>query len=77
MEFHSFAEAEIGTQDYRGYFYFLTNERSKNMQLYRVPLLPLNEYDSKFGGAGMDLQWVQEHKETVVEHRDFVLIEAF
>ncbi|KAI3651108.1 hypothetical protein MP228_004589 [Amoeboaphelidium protococcarum] len=77
VEHHHFLDAEPGSQDARGYFYVMSNEKSKNMQIYRVPILPTAELDAQFGPDGMSLDWVSKHRESVIDNRDFVLIEAF
>ena len=50
-------------ESHEGYFYVLTNEDAKNNWLYRIP-------------AG-SLESIESLRETVIEHRDFVLIEDF
>jgi oligopeptidase B len=76
VEHHSIPDAEPGTQAYRGYFYVMTNEKSKNLQLFRIPVPDSNELAGHFAhGFSPDL--VDKMKEVVIDHRDFVLIEAF
>ncbi|KAJ3291401.1 hypothetical protein HK104_006119 [Borealophlyctis nickersoniae] len=52
------------------YFYILTNEASKNNWLFRIPI-PTDADDQKSPEELLEL------RETVIEHRDFVLIEDF
>jgi oligopeptidase B len=77
IEHHSFPDSEPNSQDHRGYFYVLTNENSKNMQLYRIPVPSEKEWSEKYLAAGIDVDSMLEMKEVVIENRDFVLIEAF
>lgn len=56
-------------EDHEDWFYVLTNEDSKNNWIYRVRI---PEKNSTF-----DWEAVLAARETVIEHRDFVLIEDF
>lgn len=76
IEHHYFPAAERDSQNYRGYFYYLTNEDSKNNQLLRVPVPTEEEWSTKFVN-GMDLDYVKTVRTAIVPHRDFVLIESF
>lgn len=76
VEHHNFVDANAGSQNARGYFYVMTNENAKNNQLFRVPVPSKDELDSRYR-AGMLPEHAAAVKESVVDNRDFVLIEAF
>ena len=76
LEHHYFADADPSSQAYRGYFYVMTNEDSKNHQLFRVPMPSREEMKTKFKD-GMSPEEMKKRRQIVVGHRDFVLIEAF
>ncbi len=59
--------------DRPGYFYILTNEGVKNNWIFRIPV-PNNKAFLPNGSVNLD--WVQKNRQTVIEHRDFVIIEA-
>ncbi|KAJ3021604.1 hypothetical protein HKX48_008173 [Thoreauomyces humboldtii] len=61
-------------ESHGGYFYILTNEETKNNWLFRIPAKIVLASD-----VSADDRWKQleEHREMVIEHRDFVLIEGF
>lgn len=59
-------------ENHESHFYILTNEESKNNWLYRIPIpstLP--------NGESLTMEQLIDLRETVIEHRDFVLIEDF
>jgi protease II len=72
IEHHFFTDAEPGSQEDRGWFYVMTNENAKNNMLYRVPVP-----DTAWPVDGMALEDALEMRESVIDSRDFVLIEAF
>ena len=76
VEHHAFADASPDSQNYRGYFYIMTDENSKNYQLYRVPVPIVQELEGKYKN-GLLPEHVKSMKEVVISNRDFVLIEAF
>lgn len=51
------------------YWYFLTNEDAKNCWLFRLPSI------ESLSTQPTELEWL-ELRETVIEHRDFVLVEG-
>ncbi|KAI8820687.1 prolyl oligopeptidase [Fimicolochytrium jonesii] len=58
-------------ENHGAYFYVLTNEDSKNNWLFRIPL-------PKAGSpTSASIEELVDSRETVIEHRDFVLIETF
>ncbi|TPX54034.1 hypothetical protein PhCBS80983_g06067, partial [Powellomyces hirtus] len=60
---------QYSVESHGKYYYILTNEDSKNNWLFRIPIPSLCK-----SATGVDLL---ENRETVIEHRDFVLIEGF
>jgi oligopeptidase B len=61
---------QYSCEHHQDHFYFLTNESAKNNYLMRTPVPPSSN-------AEHSAEFVEEHQETVIEHRDFVLIEDF
>ncbi len=76
VEHHSFPDAEPGSPAYRGHFYVMSNENSKNLQLFRIPVPSSEDLKGKYKN-GVSPEEVETMKEIVIAHRDFVLIEAF
>lgn len=76
VEHHGYSNAELGSQDHRGYFYVMTNEESKNNVLYRIPVPQEKVWLEDFKD-GFTEDFIEKYREPVVEARDFVLIEAF
>lgn len=76
VEHHMFPDAEPSSQNYRGYFCVMTNESSKNLQLFRVPV-PALELLKTVYKEGILPKDTEKMKEIVIDQRDFVLIEAF
>lgn len=75
IEHHGFPDSS-DPQEQRGYFYIMTNENAKNLTIFRVPVPSDEEWDTKYA-LGMPPDVVNSVRETVVEARDFVMIEAF
>ncbi|KAI8924881.1 prolyl oligopeptidase [Entophlyctis helioformis] len=61
-------------EHHSGFFYVLTNENAKNKWLYRIPVPMRADRSSQPQQPTDDTQTLRE---TVIEHRDFVLIEDF
>ncbi|KAJ3149319.1 hypothetical protein HDU86_006954 [Geranomyces michiganensis] len=59
-------------ESHEDYIYVLTNEASKNNWLFRIPVAAFSDDAARAADATLS-----DHRETVIEHRDFVLIEGF
>ena len=76
VEHHYFSDADEYTQDLRGFFYVTSNEDSRNIQLFRVPVPDSESWKIKYKD-GIQEEHLLELKEQIIANRDFVLIEAF
>ncbi|KAJ3151283.1 hypothetical protein HDU89_002122 [Geranomyces variabilis] len=59
-------------ESHADYIYVLTNEDSKNNWLFRIPVTAFSDEAARTADPTLT-----DHRETVIEHRDFVLIEGF
>lgn len=83
--FDRVTHVQYTTESHEGYFYTLTNEDSKNNWIFKTKIpgsSQLNPDELKFSGLKLNdssnpVEEAENDRETVIAHRDFVLIEDF